>query len=132
MELHLKIIGISFIMLALLHAAFPRYFDWKTQLRSLDLLHRQLMEVHTFFVALIVFLMGLLCFSCAHELVNTHFGHKIVFGLFIFWIFRLLFQFFVYSPALWHGKRFETTVHIVFSMFWTYICGVFLWILVFY
>ena len=59
MELQLKIIGVLLIALALLHAFFPRYFQWKKELSGLKLINRQMMYVHTFFIALAVFLMGL-------------------------------------------------------------------------
>lgn len=125
MELHLNIIGWALIPLALVHAIFPRYFGWKTELASLSLINRQLMYVHTFFIALTVLLTGVLCVTSAHELVHTPLGQVISTGMFIFWFFRLLFQFFVYSPKLWQGKPFETAVHILFSAFWVYISGVF-------
>jgi hypothetical protein len=126
MEIHLKIIGILLMALALVHAIFPRYFHWKTELRSLSLINRQMMEVHTFFIALTVLLMGVLCFTSAAELSSTALGRKISFGLFLFWAVRFVFQFFVYSSKLWKGKPFETTVHVVFSIFWLYVTVVFL------
>ncbi len=128
MEAHLKIIGSILIGLAFLHAGFPRQFHWKTELASLSLLNRQLMYVHTFFIALLVFLLGIFCMVSAKDIVHTPLGHTLALGLGIFWFMRLLCQFFVYSPELWKGKRFETAVHILFSVFWTYTSGVFFWI----
>jgi hypothetical protein len=125
MEFHLKIIGTLLIVLAIIHVLFPKYFDWKSELKSLSLINRQMMEVHTFFVALIVLLMGILCISCSSELVTTSFGRKISLGLGIFWVIRLLFQFFVYSSKLWKGKTFETTIHILFSVLWIYLSIIF-------
>ncbi len=84
------------------------------------------MEVHTFFVALTVMLIGLLCWFYADNLVNSAFGRVIAMGLGIFWGIRLLFQFFVYSPKLWRGKPFETTMHIIFSLLWIYLTFVFI------
>jgi hypothetical protein len=126
MELHLKIIGALLIIVALLHFSFPKYFNWKQELSSLSIMNRQLMYVHSFFIALVVFLTGLLCLSSANELINTNLGKKISLGLGIFWAIRLFVQFFGYSPALWKGKKFETGMHILFSMFWTYLSIVFL------
>mgnify|MGYP003439081755 FL=1 len=126
MELHLKIIGIILIVLALAHTAFPQYFNWKKELGSLSLVNNQMMYVHTFFVAVIVLLMGLLCFFCAGDIINTHLGKQLSLGLFIFWGLRLLFQFFVYSPKLWKGKLFATAMLIVFSFLWIYLTSVFL------
>lgn len=86
------------------------------------------MYVHTFFIALMVLLMGVFCISCATDIVNTRLGHRLSMGLFIFWGLRLLFQFFVYSPELWRGKTFETLIHILFSVLWCYFSVVFLMI----
>lgn len=126
MEVHLKIVGALLILLAGLHAAFPRYFRWREELSGVLLFTRQLVYVHTFFIGFVVFLMGLLCLVEADQLLKTILGHDILIGLFAFWGVRLIFQLFVYSPELWRGKRFETMVHIVFSLLWTYISGVLL------
>ena len=99
----------------------------KKELKSLSLINRQMMTVHTFFIALVVFLMGLLCFSCATELIETDLGKIICLGLGVFWGIRLIVQFFVYSTKLWKGKKFETLVHLLFSGFWIYLNVVF-WI----
>jgi len=125
MEIHLKIVGFILIVLAFVHIIFPRYFSWKEQLKSLTLINKQLMYVHTFFIAITTLLMGVLCLLCAKDLVRTDFGQKIAFGLALFWIMRLFFQFFVYSKELWRGKRFETGVHIIFSILWLYISVIF-------
>lgn len=125
MELHLRIIGVILVILAIIHAAFPRQFAWKKELAPLSLINRQMMTVHTFFIALTVLLMGVLCLYSAYEIVNTPFGRQIALGLFIFWFVRLFVQFFVYSKDLWKGKRFETIMHIVFAITWLYLSAVF-------
>lgn len=126
MELHLKIIGILLILLALLHIPFPKYFKWSLELKTLSLINRQMMTTHTFFIALTVFLMGLLCLTCSKALITTILGQKIALGFGIFWSVRLFFQFFVYSTKLWKGKLFETIMHILFSILWTYFAIIFL------
>jgi hypothetical protein len=127
MEIHYKTIGVLLMALALVHVIFPKYFNWRDELKSLSLINRQMMIVHTFFIALIVFLMGLLCLTSATELIETKLGKTISLGLGIFWSTRLFIQFFGYSTELWKGKNFETIVHIVFSLLWTYLSVVFLW-----
>ena len=126
MELHLKICGVIMIVLALIHGVFPRYFDWKNDLGSLKLINRQVMYVHTFFIAVIVLLMGILCLTSAREIVETDLGRKIALGFGVFWLLRLLIQFFGYSSELWRGRVFETTIHIIFAVLWTYFSIVFL------
>ena len=126
MELHYKIIGIILIALAFVHIIFPKYFKWKDELKSLSLINQEIMKVHTFFIALVVFLIGLLCLTSSNELINTEFGKKVSLGFGIFWGFRLLVQFFGYSPKLWKGKKIETIVHIIFSILWLYLSLIFL------
>jgi hypothetical protein len=128
MELHLKIIGWILVLLAIVHVVFPKHFNWTEELSSLSLINRQVMYVHTFFIALVVLFMGILCLTSAKELIETDLGKRIVLGLGFFWLIRLFIQFFGYSSTLWKGKTFETTVHIVFSLLWTYLSVVFLMI----
>jgi hypothetical protein len=126
MEMHLKIIGFLLIALSLVHVIFPKYFNWDKELKSLSLINRQMMTVHTFFIALTVLLMGLLCLTSSAELTETSLGKKISLGLGIFWTIRLIIQFFGYSTDLWKGKKFETLMHITFSLLWAYLSAVFL------
>lgn len=126
MHLHLKIIGIILMTLAMIHMAFPKYFKWAKELKSLSLINRQMMIVHTFFIALTVFLMGLLCLASTNDLIETHLGKTISLGFGLFWSIRLFIQFFVYSTDLWKGKTFETIIHITLSLLWLYLSVVFL------
>jgi len=120
MYLHLRIIGTLLITLALAHAFFPKYFNWDKELGSISLINRQMMMVHTFFIALTIFLMGLLCLTSSNDLIETNLGKKLSLGLGIFWTTRLIIQLFGYSSKLWKEKNFETTVHILFIFLWTY------------
>ncbi|GGD29286.1 hypothetical protein [Hyunsoonleella pacifica] len=126
MNIHIQIIGSLLVTLSLIHLAFPKYFNWKTEFQSLSLFNKQMVGVHTFFIALIVFLMGLLCLFSTKELITTSLGKTICLGLGVFWGIRLLFQLFVYSPKLWKGKRFETIIHMLFTGLWAYITIVFM------
>lgn len=126
MELHIKVIGYLLILLALVHSIFPKYFNWDVELRSLSLINREMIYVHTFFIAFALFLMGFLCVTSSVELSSTTLGKKISFGFGAFWLARLIIQFFGYSTKLWRGKTFETFVHIIFSFLWTYLSLVFL------
>ena len=124
--IHFTITGGLLILLALLHLSFPRYFNWEEDLKDLSLINRQMMKVHTFFIGLVVFLIGVLCLTSADELVHTNLGKKISLGIGLFWLMRLVVQFFGYSKKLWKGKTFETIMHIVFSVLWLYLSSVFI------
>jgi len=97
MEIHLKVIGILLIVLAFIHVIFPKYFNWKQELASLSLINKQMMTIHTFFIALTVFLIGVLCVTSASEIIETSLGRKLALGLGLFWGIRLVIQFFGYS-----------------------------------
>ncbi len=125
MDIYLKIAGVILIVLGIIHIAFPRRFNWKDDLQALSLINRQMMMVHTFFIALTVFMMGILSLFYSAELLTNPFGKIISFGLAVFWFIRLVFQFFVYSRELWKGKRFETVMHIIFALIWIYLTAVY-------
>ena len=125
MELHIKIAGVILVLLALSHTAFPKYFNWGKELRTVSMVNRQMIYVHTFFIGFVLLLTGLLCLSSSTELIETDFGNKISIGLGVFWLARLLIQFFGFSSKLWKGKRFETRIHILFSVMWTYLTVIF-------
>jgi len=125
MSTHLHIAGAILLLLAVLHAFFPRHFRWREELASISLLTRQIFYVHHFFIALTVGLMGLLTLSSAHDLLDSSVGRRILLGLSVFWFVRLFFQLFVYSPKLWRGKLFETVVHLLFTVLWIYLTCVF-------
>jgi hypothetical protein len=126
METHLHTIGILLMILAFSHVFFPKYFNWEQDLKPLSIINREMMIVHTFFIALAVFLMGLLCFTSSSEIIDTPLGKKVALGFGVFWLIRLFIQFFGYSSTLWKGKTFETSVHIIFTLLWTYLSYIFL------
>lgn len=124
--INLKIIGVLLIGLSMIHLIFPRYFNWKEELKELSLMNRQMMKVHTFFIALVVFLIGVLCIHSYEDVINTKLGKTISLGIGVFWFIRLCIQLFGYSSKLWKGKTFETIVHIIFTIFWIYLTTIFL------
>jgi len=125
MKILLETTGALLIALALLHAVFPKRFRWREETASLGLLTRQILYVHTFFIALTVGFIGLLCVTSADEMMNTELGRRVCIGLAAFWGIRLVVQFFGYSPELWRGKPFETAMHVLFSLFWAWLTWLF-------
>ncbi|MFN4314727.1 MAG: hypothetical protein ACK4E0_10565 [Chitinophagaceae bacterium] len=128
MNLHLNISGVILLLLAIIHVGFPRYFQWKKELAGLSLINRQLMEVHTLFIALAVALMGAICLLTNPADWQNSLGSLVASGLSLFWLVRLLVQLFYYSPKLWNGRVFETIMHIVFTVLWLYLTIIFFFI----
>lgn len=126
MNLHfnLLVVGALQILLALAHLAFPKRFAWKEEFARVSLLNRQIFYVHAFFVCLVLVLFGSLSLACADELLTPgRLARAVLIGLTLFWGARLLCQFFVYSPQLWRGHRFNTAMHILFTGVWLYFGG---------
>jgi hypothetical protein len=120
--LHLQIVGALLIVLGLAHSLFERYFKWRDELASVSLLTRQVFQVHCFFIALLLVMMGACSLFCTKALLESgSLSRVVLFGLVAFWLFRLLFQFFVYDRALWAGRHFYTFMHVMFSVFWIYV-----------
>lgn len=119
--LHLRIVGALLITLGLAHSAFSRYFNWKGELALLSLLTRQIFHVHGFFIALVVGMIGVCSVFFTNALLDRSALSRVVLsGFVIFWLSRLICQFFVYDPGIWRGRRFYTIMHVVFSAFWVY------------
>ncbi|MGI8467635.1 MAG: hypothetical protein ACR2N3_04210 [Pyrinomonadaceae bacterium] len=125
MSFHLNVVGFLLIGLAIVHAVFPKYFNWKDECQSLSLINRQMFYVHTFFIVLTLFLMGLFCLTETQKIIETDVGKTVALGFGIFWFALLVIQFFVYSSELWRGKTFETVIHILFSILWIYLSAIF-------
>src|SRR5690349_11114289 len=100
MDTHLKVAGYLLLLLSFIHVVFPKYFKWAQEFNAVSLINRQMMYVHTFFIALVIFLTGILCLTSAEELLTTELGKRVALGFGIFWLFRLVIQFLGYSSTL--------------------------------
>lgn len=125
---HLQFTGLLLIGLGLLHLAFPKRFHWREELARLSLINRQMFLVHCFFLVMVLEFLGVCCFWFPNALEErTLLGRLVCAAATIFWACRLAMQFFVYDSSLWRGRRFETAMHVAFSLLWAYFTGVFAW-----
>ena len=110
------------VLLGLSHAFFSRYFGWERELAEVSLLTRQIFFVHSFFIALGVVLGGAGSFLCADALLRPGaLSRTLLAGMTVFWLCRLLAQFFAYDARIWKGDRFRTVMHVAFSALWIYV-----------
>jgi len=122
----LRVAGALLLVLAASHALFPKRLGWKEDLERLTPLNRQVFLVHTFFIVLVVSMMGVLSLAFAELLVApSPLARFVLAGLTLFWAARLFVQWFVYDASLWRCDRFNTMVHVVFSILWTYLTAVY-------
>ena len=125
LRLHLRLVGVLMAALALVNVFVPRRLNWREELSRVSLLNRQIFRVHTFFLIVVLALSAALLLTCADALLEpTRLSRAILAGLTLFWGLRMLIQWVYYSPAVWRGRFFETTMHVVFSALWIYVTGV--------
>ncbi len=129
--LHLQIVGVLQWLLAALHFVLPQRFGRKEDLARLSLINRQIFIVHCMFIVLLLLLLGALnVFYTDLLLAPNPLAPVVLSGLGIFWTVRLYAQWFLYSPKLWRGNRFNTIMHYTFTAMWAYyvvVYGIALW-----
>lgn len=122
----LRLAGAGLILLTFVHIPIGKTLKWKEDGRKLSPVNEQVFHVHTFFLCLIIFMMGLPCIIAPQIFVEKSLPGAWISGSFaLFWAARLYFQFFVYRSDLWRGKRLETFVHVLFSLTWLSLAGLF-------
>ena len=124
--LNLRIVGVLMALLTLVNLFVPRRFHWREEMARLSLLNRQVFQVHAIFLIVTLALFSALLLTTAPSLLEpTPLARAVLAGLTIFWALRMLVQWFYYSPEIWRGHRFNTTMHVAFSGLWIYVTGVF-------
>jgi len=123
---HLRATGVLLALLVVVHAFVPGRLRWREELSRLSLVNRQIFEVHTLFIVLVLALLSTLLLTSSDALLTpSRLSRALLFGLTIFWGLRMLTQWFYYSPAVWRGNRFNTLAHCVFSTVWVYMTATF-------
>jgi hypothetical protein len=124
--LHLRATGALLAVIAAVHLFVPTHLRWHDELPGLSLVNRQIFEVHTAFIVLLLVLLSTLLLTMGDALLEaTRLSRALLLGLTIFWGLRMLAQWFYYSPAIWRGDRFRTVVHYGFSAVWIYMTATF-------
>lgn len=123
---HLQVAGVLLILLALAQPGFGWYFDWRRETAKLSTFTRQVFQVHGFFIAVVLAMMGGLSLVYAHDLLEpTPIARAVLAAFAVFWILRALAQWFWYDSSVWRGSTFRTAMHVVFSVLWLYLSGVY-------
>jgi hypothetical protein len=122
LHIHIQIVGAMLLLLSVANLFFSRYFGWKKELASLSLLTRRVFQVHCFFIALVLMLLGVCSLFYTDTLLEPGpLSRMLLAGIVLFWLCRLVVQFFVYDTAIWKGNRFYTVMHVFFSVLWMYV-----------
>ena len=123
---NLRLVGVLMAALVAVNLVVPVRYRWREEAARMSLLNRQIFVAHAVFIVLTLALISALLLTSADALVEpTPLSRALLIGLTIFWGLRMLMQWFFYSPAVWRGDRFHTTMHWVFSATWVYVTAVF-------
>jgi len=123
---HLRLVGVFMAALVVLNLFVPRHLRWREDLQRIQLVNRQIFEVHAIFIVLVLGMFAVLLLSSSEALLEpSRLSRLLLGGLTIFWGLRLLAQWFYYSPATWRGDRLRTLAHYGFSAAWIYVTAVF-------
>jgi len=122
----LRIAGAGLIALAALHIPISRHLNWREDVARLTPVNASIFHVHTFFICLVLVLMGLPCLVDPHIFLERSLaGAWASWSIASFWTARLYCQWFIYPAALWRGKRMETCVHWFFTFVWLALASLF-------
>lgn len=123
----LRIAGAGLILLAILHIPIGRHLKWQEDAARLAPVNTSIFHVHTFFICLVLVLMGLPCLLDPRVFLEPSRAAAWLSWTFaVFWSTRLYVQWFVYQADLWRGKRMETFIHWWFTVVWTSLAGLFI------
>jgi hypothetical protein len=126
LTLLLRTAGAGLILLAILHIPIGKQLKWVEDARRLTPVNASIFHVHTFFICVVLVMMGLPCLLEPDIFLNpTPAGRWLTWSISAFWATRLYFQWFVYPPDLWRGKRLETWVHAWFTLVWAALSALF-------
>jgi hypothetical protein len=122
----LRAAGLGLVLLAIVHIPIGRYLKWREDGARLSPVNSAIFRVHTFFICVVLVMMGLPCLlDPAVFLEKTRGSAWLAWSYAVFWTLRLYFQWFVYPTALWRGKRLETSVHGWFTLVWASLAALF-------
>ena len=123
---HLRFVGLVMAALVVVNLLVPRRYHWRREMARLSLLNRQVFHAHAIFLVLTLALLAALLLSAPELLVErSRLARALLAGLTVFWGLRMLMQWFFYKPEIWRGHRFNTAMHVVFSLVWIYVTAVF-------
>lgn len=121
LELLIFLGGILHFGILIASALVPQVLDWKSALRRLEGLTRQLVWVHGAFIVLVIIGFGLLSLLFPRELAaGTPLARGLCGFIALFWIARLAVQFFVFDAKPYLTSLFLRTGYHALTLVFTY------------
>jgi hypothetical protein len=122
----LRVAGAGLLLLAAVHVPLARHLKWREQALLLTPLNGAIFRVHNLFIQVILLVMALPCLLDPRSFLDiSRAGAWMSSSFAAFWAVRLYCQWFVYEKTLWRAKRFETSIHWLFSFVWLSLAALF-------
>lgn len=122
----LRLVGAVLILLGLSHAAMPRVLDWPSHFTGLPALTRRILHLHTFFIAVMCVLLGLVPLVLTDELLAPdRLGTAVLVAECAFWGIRWCAQFVAFPAAIWRSSRLYVVGYLGTAGLWTWVVVVF-------
>ena len=113
--------------IACLNLALPRLLGWKRVLANGPTLLREVYYVHAFYLSLtLVYFAGFTAFRADAILAGDPLARLVARAIGVFWAIRVGIQFFYYSPSHWRGKPREILAHVVLTVLYGFMAGLYL------
>lgn len=122
----LRITGVGFLALALVHLPIARKLGWKNDVSKLSPPNAAIFHIHVFFICLGIVILGVMLLAGAPAMAERSvLGRWVAGGLLVFWTTRLVWQWAGFPWSLWRGKPFETLIQFSFTAVWAAVVVVF-------
>lgn len=110
----LQLVAAIQLMIAIMNLFLFRMMKWQPELGQLSLLVREVVQVHSWFISIILGFFAILTLRFQNDMATlSHpFFAWFAAGIGIFWLFRTFLQLFYYSPSHWRGRPVRTLIHI--------------------
>ena len=139
-EFLLYIGGVFNLVFALFDLIWPKLFNWKESLTSLDDIQRVLLPLLNKLLIVIFFAFTYISFFHASDLIDTNLGTTLLIFIIIFWTVRLIEQIYYFGFTKWNEFNVSVSSYVPFfpynrmsnKAFSYYFCVIFFIIIMLY
>ena len=115
----MRMAGMSLLLLSLSHAVLWRTLGWGREIERLSPLSRSVFAVHTFFIAFVLFALGLLSLSEPELLLApSELARWLLVGVVAFWVARFALQPLVFDRAMREGWTRSIPLRVGVNLVW--------------
>jgi hypothetical protein len=98
--------GFYNIGLVIFHLFFWRLFNWDTDLESLSIINKAIMQVLNISLIIVFSIFAYISFAHTHELVTTPLGNALLLLMAMFWMARAAQQIVFFKLVHWTSRAF--------------------------